>query len=576
MSNSYPSSSVRLGDYVVLIRRRWLSILLGILLGAALTIGYLAFAPRSYTADTSVLVTGTPGDNATATSNRGTINLDTEAQLVTSTGTLSTVATTLHLSGDDLSSLPSKVTVTVPPNSEILDISYVASSPARAQQGSLAFAKAYLAQRQATAEAYLKSRDKALQTQIDQLSAQIKPLVPQAAAQKAGSEERTRIDQQITGLNNRLGALTGQQSQIRATAVNPGQIVVQPNLPTGPSSPNLLVTLAAGAVLSLLLGIGLAVYRERSDDRIHTPEDLFLRTRVPVATMLSTRQHAGQVTLLPPMSPDGRGFARLRNLVTSSLDGSDRRVILVAGIRRGVGSVAANLAASLARSGEDVVLVCADVFANTAEGLMGGGGHDGLAELLSGEASLDDVVQRPAGIEGLRVLGPGRDPERADALLQTASPRKLVDVLLETASFVVIEAPATAESADAQTLATMAAVAVLVVDAGHTTAREVIDACAQLESMHTPVLGAVFAKFGRDRVQRVDDDEPTVATGAQTDPPTTDTVPVASVDHMAPVDAGHTVEPVDPVDSGASVEQNGATAPGSQLVPPHAGGRPRP
>jgi Mrp family chromosome partitioning ATPase len=563
VSNTYPPSSVRLGDYLGLVRRRWLSILVGILLGVALTLAYLAVAPRSYTARTSVLVMGTPGDGATASGNRGTINLDTEAQLVTSTGTLSAVAATLHLSGDQAAALPEHVTVTVPPNTEILDISYVASTPVTAQQGSLAFAKAYLAQRQAAADAYLKSRDKGYQTQIDQLSAAIKPLLPLAAAQKAGSEERTRTDQQITSLNNRMATLTNQQSQIRATAVEPGRIVVQPNVPTDPSSPDLLVALAAGAMLSLLLGVGLAAIRQRSDDRIHTPEELYQRTRVPVATVLSSRQHAGQVTLVPPMSRDGRGFARLRNLVTANLDGNDRRVVLVAGIRRGVGPVAANLAASLARSGEDVVLVCADVFASTAEGLTGGAAHDGLAELLSGEASLDAVLQRPEGIDGLRVLGPGRDPNRADAVLQTSSPRKLVDELLETASFVVIEAPATSESPDAQTLAAVAAVAVLVVDAGHATAREVVDACAQLESMHTPVLGAVFAKFGRDRFPHVDVNDPSAVAEPAKDAVSTVTAPrdvVVEEDATAP-------EPVARSRSAAS---------GPEVAPPRLGGRPRP
>jgi Mrp family chromosome partitioning ATPase len=195
--------------------------------------------------------------------------------------------------------------------------------------------------------------------------------------------------------------------------------------------------------------------------------------------------------------------------------------------------------------------VCADVFANTAGALMHTGAHDGLAELLAGETSLAAALQRPAGIKGLRVLGPGRDPDRADALLQTSSPRKLVEELLANASFVVIEAPATAESSDAQTLATVAEMAILVVDAGHTTGREVIDACAQFESMHTPVLGAVFATFGRDREADVSDGN----AGGEQVPAT------AQVADRTP---------------GPAASDGVAAVRDQALVPPHLRGRPRP
>jgi Mrp family chromosome partitioning ATPase len=213
--------------------------------------------------------------------------------------------------------------------------------------------------------------------------------------------------------------------------------------------------------------------------------------------VLSTRLHDGEVTILQPLSADGRGYARLRNLVTTSLEES-RRVVLVAGVRRGGGPVAANLAASLARAGEDVVLVSADVFGDTAAALVPGAPSAGLAEVLAGEQPVESVLRRLPGLPGLRILGPGLDVDRADALLQTRSPRKLVDRLLESASYVVIEAPPTTDGPSAQTLANVAELAVLVVESGPTRAREVVDACAQLESMGTPVLGAVIARFGRN------------------------------------------------------------------------------
>lgn len=492
-------NTAKLSDYFVLLRRRWLSILLCLLLGAAAALAYLYVAPKQYSATTSVLVTPTTPTDATNAS-RGVeiINLDTEAQLVTATDTVAGAAKALKVPADQLPTLVSNVGVTVPPNTDILDIAYTGSSPQEAQKGSRAFAQAYLDQRRAGAQADLTAQDKALQQQIDSVNEALAKAIQTSAGLAPGSPDRARADQTASALSSELATLSNQQNQVRSTTVTPGRIVTEPALPTQPSSPNRLIVLAAGAVLGLLLGLGVAALRHRSDDVIRRPEDIFRRTHLPVATVLHSKLRGAEVALAEPLSADGRGYARLRNLVTTSLEHSERRVVLVAGVQRGGGPVAANLAASLARAGEEVFLVCADVFGDTAASLLGGAPSAGLNEVLAGLQSAESAARPVPGVPSLRVLGPGQDPDRADALLQTRGPRQLVDRLLESATYVVIEAPSTTESPDAQTLANVASTAVLVVEADTTSAQDVLDAYAQCESMATPVLGAVFARYGRD------------------------------------------------------------------------------
>jgi Mrp family chromosome partitioning ATPase len=486
-----------LGDYLSLLRRRWPTIVAFLVLGLLLALAYLQVAPREFTARTAVLVTSTTA--GVPESERGsTINLDTEAQLVTATGTVADVAERLDVSLAEVN-LVDRVTITVPPNTEILEIAYVGGSASEAQQGSLAFAESYLAQRRGTAEASLEAESEALQTRMDTIGDQLDAVLKRAADLPAESSARARAEQQADVLNNQLALLAGQQTQIRAATVSPGRIVTEPALPSAPTSPDPLLTLVAGGLIGLLGGLAVAVLRQRSDDVLHSPEDVSRRTRLPVAAVLADRLQEHEVRLVTPLSPDGRGYARLRNLVGASVRHSDRRVVLVAGVRRGGGPVAANLAASLARAGEDVVLVCADVFGESAGSLLPRASAPGLAEVLNGERAVEGVLQRLENPSTLRVLGPGLDPDRADALLQTDQARALVDRLLASSSYVVIEAPATAGSADVQTLVNVAGVAVLVVEANHTTGREVVDACAQLEAMGTPVLGAVVARYDREQ-----------------------------------------------------------------------------
>jgi Mrp family chromosome partitioning ATPase/LPS O-antigen subunit length determinant protein (WzzB/FepE family) len=517
MQDAGDVSQKRLGDYFVLLRRQWLAVLICLLLGVGLAVAYMQLAPKQYRTTTSVLVTETT-PSSSGVADRSTINLDTEAQLVTATQTVTAAAKTLGVTGAAVGDLGGNVSVSVPPNTDILDITYTGGTARDAQRGSLAFAQAYLAQRQQTAQASLDAQQKALQTQIDALNAQLQQVIQSGSGLPANSPEANRVNDQAAALNNQLTSLGNSQNQLKATTVTPGQVVTQPGLPTSPSSPKGVVAITAGVILGLLAGIGVAALRHRADDVVRTPDDLFRRTRVPVATVLSTRLHAGEVGLLPPLSADGRGYARLRNLVTTSLEETTRRVVLVAGVRRGSGPVAANLAASLARAGEDVFLVCGDVFGSTATAVLGDEPAEGLGEVLAGEREVEDVVRRLPGIPGLRIIGPGRDADRADALLQTRSPRRLIDELLESGAYVVIEAPPTRDSPDAQTLANVAELAVLVVEAGDTSAHDVLDACAQLESVHTAVLGAVIARYGRDstvdRRSGETADEPRPDTGA--------------------------------------------------------------
>ncbi|MGZ4667607.1 MAG: Wzz/FepE/Etk N-terminal domain-containing protein [Blastococcus sp.] len=571
MQSGSAANSMRLGDYFKLLGRHWLAVLLCLVLGVGAALVYLKEAPREYQATASVLVSPT-GDNSTTTSTvdkTGTINLDTEAQLVVATGTVSEAAKTLKVSAADASSLGDNVSVSVPPNTEILDITYTGTSADGAVKGALAFAQAYLDQRKAAATAVLAGQVKALQQRIDAVNVSLAAVLKAAVGLIDGSSQKARNDSEFAQLNNQLATLTDQQNQVKAETITPGAIVTQPRLPDAPSSPNKMIALAAGVLLGLVLGVAVAALRNRRDDLIRTPEDLFDRTRVPVAAVLSARLHDGEVSVLEPLSADGRGYARLRNLVTSSLEQSSRHVVLVAGVRRGAGPVAANLAASLARAGEEVVLVCADVFGTTATALLADVPGAGLAEVLSGEKSVDAVVPRLASIPNLRVLGPGSDVDRADALLQTGSPRKLVDRLLESATCVIIEAPPTTHSPDAQTLASGAELAVLVVETGATNARDVVDACAQMESMGTPVLGAVMARYGRDSQRERSKGEAAVPeAGAPAEGPATAAATTAETSATSRPGAPKTGT----TSGNGATTGNGAGAPEGQLVPPGSRG----
>ena len=230
MSRGSAPNAGQLTDYLLLVRRQWLVIVAGLLLGAALAAAYLSVAPREYSAATSVLVTA-PTSGSAATSRTAEINLDTEARLVTSTETVAAAAELLESSGDDaadLADLAGRVTVTVPPNTEILTITFVAPSAEGARAGAEAFAAAYLQARFDSAGEALDAEDKALQERIDEIREQLDQVTTQVVGLPAGSAERSRLDAQASSLNSQLAALGSQQNAVRSSAASPGQVVTQP------------------------------------------------------------------------------------------------------------------------------------------------------------------------------------------------------------------------------------------------------------------------------------------------------------------------------------------------------------
>ncbi|MGH3739571.1 MAG: lipopolysaccharide biosynthesis protein, partial [Micromonosporaceae bacterium] len=114
----------------------------------------------------------------------------------------------------------------------------------------------------------------------------------------------------------------------------------------------------------------------------------------------------------------------------------------------------------------------------------------GLSEVLAGRAGLDEALVAASRHPGLRVLPTGSTASAA-GLLQSEAARRLLVGSRAEAEYVIVHAPPTAESADAQSLAIHADAVILAVDLRRTTDEEVVDAAEQLYRVGTPLLGAV-------------------------------------------------------------------------------------
>jgi chain length determinant protein tyrosine kinase EpsG len=136
--------------------------------------------------------------------------------------------------------------------------------------------------------------------------------------------------------------------------------------------------------------------------------------------------------------------------------------IISAARHEGRSFIAANLAVVFSQLGERTLLIDADLRQPRQHQLFGLDNRSGLSALLSGRAGPETVHKIPS-LAHLSVLPAGALPPNPQELLA----RPLFDLLLHQFSsqfeVILVDSPAAAESADAQTIAVRAAAALVVV-----------------------------------------------------------------------------------------------------------------
>ncbi|WP_329602787.1 Wzz/FepE/Etk N-terminal domain-containing protein [Actinomadura soli] len=489
--SSRPAPSKEFVDYTGLIRRRWGIVLCFAVLVLAGVGAYTFTLAKTYTAEAQVLVAPTGFDDSApeASKTKSDVNLDTEAQVAKSLE-VAKEAKRLLKYGDDENHLLAHVAVSVPPNSGVLTIAFTDDTPRAAANGANLFAQAYLNQRTASAQANLQRQMDVISKKIQELSEENKVLLDRiprysGAARTYARSQQAIISRQITELTGRLGSLS-------TSSINPGRIISNASTPTRPSGPNVPLYLTGGLMAGLLVGLGAGAVRDRLDTRLRSAADVERMLDMPVLLELHPAGKGDRLGLLPARSRNGQEVHELSHQLNAVL-GHGNHVILVTSATDGPGAglSAANLAAALARTQSRVALVCADLHSRESARLTEAPASVGLAEVLLGKRSLRNAMVRSPVQKRLWVVPPGIDTELAYELLQTRQMVHVVDQLRANTDYVVIDAPSTSSSADAQAIAEAADTALVVVEVPDVRRKDVEESVRALDRMSVAVLGTL-------------------------------------------------------------------------------------
>jgi polysaccharide biosynthesis transport protein len=435
--------AMELGEYLDILRRRWLGVVIIALTTLALASLVTLAMPKKYTATTRLFfaVAGESVSELAQVSTFAEKQMSSYAEVATSPRVLTPVIQQLAL-GVTAEELARSVEATVPVDTVILDIAATDTDPTRA--------------------------------------ALIANAVGAELATTAGDLSPKRQD--------------GTEA-VQATTVAAAQV------PTEASSPNIPRNLGVGLLLGLLLGVSVALLRHVLDTKIRNENDVRALTDSPILGVVAYDQEVSSHPVIlrdQPQAAPSEAVRRLRtNLQFIDIGNRSKSIVISSSIpSEGKSTIAINLAVSLADAGARVILVDADLRRPSIAEYLGIEGAVGLTTVLIGRAEVEDVVQR-LGRTSLDLLPAGQIPPNPSELLGSTAMADLLEQLSTSYDMVLLDSPPVLPVTDAVVLSNLAGGALVVVGVDRIHRPQLQQSLESLETAGAHLFGVVMNKIAR-------------------------------------------------------------------------------
>jgi capsular exopolysaccharide synthesis family protein len=435
--------AVELSEYLDILRRRWLGVVIITLTTLALASAVTLALPKKYTATTRLFV-AVAGDSVTDLaqgSNFAEKQMSSYAEVATSPRVLAPVIRQLGLKTTP-KDLAESVEATVPVDTVILEIAATNRDPARA--------------------------------------AQIANAVGRELANAAGELSPQKLD--------------GTEPVVATT-------IAEAEVPDKASFPKILQNLGVGLILGLLLGLGVAVLRHVLDTKIRNEDDVRSLTSSPILGVVAYDADVSSHPMIlrdQPLAASSEAIRRLRtNLQFIDVANRPKSIVISSSIPgEGKSTIGLNLAVSLADTGTRVILVDADLRRPSVAEYVGIEGGVGLTTVLIGRAEVEDVVQ-PLGVTGLDLLPAGQIPPNPSELLGSMAMADLLEQLSASYDMVLLDSPPLLPVTDAVVLSNLAGGALVIVGADRIHRPQLQQSLDSLETAGAHLFGIVMNKIAR-------------------------------------------------------------------------------
>ena len=337
-----------------------------------------------------------------------------------------------------------------------------------------------------------RSRERELVADLARQKLEVQTLNGKAAEYTALEREATSNREVLDRLlqRSRETALTSELQTTNIRIVDWAEAPMLPILPR--KGRNMLIAFVGSGGLALALILVLEVF----NTRLRSPQDVKQHLRIPVLGVVPrVKPQKGRASPLLGSAIPGQFDEMLQGLRTNlllapELEAGHTLLVTSSEPSEGKTTSAANIAVSLARLKQRVLLIDADLRKPQLHEVFGEDQQPGLADVLAGKTSHRDF--RKTKVHGLWLMPAGSALTNPADLLGSARFSKLIEELRSHFDWIVLDSSPVLAVADPCVIARVASGVLLVVDCGRTP-REVATAAVQrLEAVRAPLLGALL------------------------------------------------------------------------------------
>src|SRR5205085_11384987 len=323
------------------------------------------------------------------------------------------------------------------------------------------------------------------------------------------------LEQQLTTSKQMFNTLLQRRQELETAAIEgqPNNVIIQthartPQLVGPPRVRNIIIAL----LLSLGAGIGLAFLLAYSDDTLKTIEDVDRHAHLPTLALIPAPRETGlfafgrtahahehnestALALIEEVrSPVAEAYRHLRTSLLLSSAGQPPKTMLVTSSQPSEGktTTAVNTAMMLAQTGAEVLILDCDLRRPRVHMHFNLPNTRGVTNYLSGEINVSELIQTYDKQPNLKVITSGPVPPNAAELLGSEQMRRLLHLLGDNFTHVIIDSPPAISFTDASILSTMVDGVVLVVHGGRSSRAVVRRAKQQLLDVGAHIFGIVL------------------------------------------------------------------------------------
>ena len=342
---------------------------------------------------------------------------------------------------------------------------------------------------------------RSLKTLSEQASAQGDDMITLQQLTREAEASRTLYEYFLS----RLKETSAQQGIQQADS----RMLSQAIIPAFPTEPRKSLILAMCGILGLMAGVGLVLYREATRNGYRTARQLEEETGIVVMGQIPIIPGKARRDILSFMvsKPSSAAMEAVRNLRTSVLlsnvDKPPQVIISTSSVpSEGKTTNSLALALNLVGTGKSVLLIEGDIRRNTlAQYFPTDPGSKGLVSLLSGKASLDEVVVKNAAM-GLSVLFGEKSSINAADLFMSESWKTFIIQMRERFDYVIIDTPPVLVVPDARIIAQSADAVLFTVRWNDTSRVQVQEALRMFETLRLKVSGLVLSQIDGAEMKR--------------------------------------------------------------------------